>query len=140
MGMYDWNSGNPRAEDVDCQAAAKNGDVIVTKQEFRKEADINEIIRRIERSGLVSHVNQREPFFGDVTPFQGLHDALIKVEEARNLFMSYPAEIRNRFSNDPVQFVEFLEDESNRAEAIELGIIDKPVDVAPAPVVLPVSK
>ena len=39
--------------------------------------------------------------------------------------MQLPAKARARFQNDPQQFMEFMNDEENIAEAIKLGLATK---------------
>lgn len=101
------------------------GDKGFTVQSDRDEADINKIISRFEKSGSLPPVANGEPFYGDVSEFDGLAESLIKIQEADRLFMTYPAQVRERFENDKVKFIEFLADDNNRAEAIELGLIQK---------------
>lgn len=110
------------------------GDKGFTVQADRKDADINEIVRRLEVTGNVARVNSRPPFYGDVSEFDGLGLALMKVKEAQDLFMTYDANVRERFRNDPVQFVEFLENPDNLKEAQDLGIVAKPVVEPPSAV------
>jgi len=38
--------------------------------------------------------------------------------------MALPAQLRVRFDHDPVKLLEFLENDQNRDEAIQLGLID----------------
>lgn len=109
------------------------GDKGFTVQADRKDADINEIIKRFEVTGQVARLNSRPPFYGDVSEFDGLADALTKVREAQDLFMTYDANVRERFDNDPVKFVEFLQDPENLKEAQDLGIVAKPPPPASAP-------
>ena len=45
---------------------------------------------------------------------------------ADEMFAELPAKIRGRFENNPQQFLDFCEDPDNEAEAIELGIANKP--------------
>lgn len=96
----------------------------LTVQADRNEVDINRIVARIER-GLAVPVLQGEPFYGDVSTLGGLQEAIMKVQEAQELFMQYPAEVREKFENDPVKFVSFFEDEKNREEAEKLGLVEK---------------
>lgn len=103
------------------------GDKGFTVQSDRADADINTIIARYLKTGVIPPSTKGEPFYGDVSEFSGLADSLIKIQEADRLFMSYPAAIRERFDNDKVNFIEFLENPDNRDEAIELGLIQKPV-------------
>lgn len=107
-----------------------------TVQADRDEADINKIVARFEKGADIARINSREPFYGDVSELDGLQDALIKVQKANELFMEYNADLRERFDNDPTKLVDFLADEKNRAEAIELGLIDKPLPV-PEPAAVP---
>jgi len=81
-----------------------------------------------------------EPFYGDVSVFGDLADCLISVQEADRLFMSYPANVRERFDNDKLKLVEFLGDSKNKEEAIDLGLILAPVpSVEPTPAPSPDS-
>lgn len=95
--------------------------VSLTKQSFREEADINEIIRRFDKNGMVN-INLREGFFGDVSNIRDYKEASDLVLEADRLFMGMSAEIRNRFQNDPAQMIAFLDDPKNLDEAVKLGI------------------
>lgn len=99
-----------------------------TKQSFKDEVDINKIIARFEKTGMVDHVNQGKPFYGDVSAVRSYREALECVRIAEDLFMGYPAGIRERFDNDPAKLIEFLDDRKNLAEAIELGLVQKAPD------------
>lgn len=120
------------------------GEVSMTKQSFEKECDINEIVKRFERSGLVTHLADKVGFYGDVASVPDYQSSLNIVARAGEYFAALPASIRERFGNDPGQLVEFLNDPGNKAEAIELGILEKekapgePAGSVP-PVVAPVD-
>ena len=60
-----------------------------------------------------------------MSEFGDLQDSLIKVQEANALFMTYPAEVRERFDNDPALMIDFLADKGNRKEAEDLGLVVK---------------
>lgn len=104
----------------------------MTSQAAADEVDLNKIMARVLKGQTVM-TSQLEPFYGDVSEFGGLQEAIIKVQEADDLFMQFPAEMRERFSNDPVNFVEFLENPDNRDEAIKLGLIKTPPITPPVP-------
>lgn len=113
------------------------GDKGFTVQADRDDADINKIIARFHKSGQLPPMRGGQPFYGDVSDIGDLQDSLMKVQEANELFMAYPAELRERFDNDPVNLVNFLADEGNRKEAEELGLVlprPKPAAPAEAPV------
>lgn len=98
-----------------------------TKQEFTKEVDINNIMKRFEMSGYdptVLPVTKRVPLAGDFTQFpESYHAALNFVNQAHDAFMELPAELRARFENDPQQWLKFVDDPANEAELIELGLV-----------------
>ncbi|AXH76081.1 MAG: internal scaffolding protein [Microviridae sp.] len=119
--------------DTDCSK-----DELVTVQADAKEVDINTIVARMEK-GKPFPMYNGEPFYGDVSNFTGLQDAIIKIQDAEDLFMEYPADVRKRFNNNYVEFFEFFEDDKNRQEAEELGFIaKKPIKDSPAPAPVPV--
>ena len=58
------------------------------------------------------------------------------VMAADDAFMALPANIRERFNNDPAELVDFVSDDRNRSEAIDLGLVPppaKPDGVIPSP-------
>lgn len=111
---------------IDCQAA-KDGK---TRQADAEACDINVIMRRYEKTGMLPTMAQVEGYFADVSDMGDYRTALSVVREADGMFMALPAEVRRRFDNDPAAFVDFMADPANRDEAVKLGL------VAAAPVVV----
>lgn len=104
----------------------------MTQQHYKEECDINRIIKRYEETGNWGEQTNVRPQFGDFSrdfDFRSAQDAIIKASEA---FGALSSRVRRRFNNDPVELMEFLADESNRDEAIQLGLIEKPVETEPA--------
>ena len=101
----------------------------MTQQHFRDECDINNIIARYEQTGMLTdptHISNRMYEFGDYSAVQDYQDSLNCVIAAREMFDSLPSKIRERFNYDPSRLLQFLGDESNRDEAIRLGLVDPP--------------
>lgn len=98
-----------------------------TQQQFAEDADINVIVRRFGLTGELPD-DYRAPQSGDFTGVTDYHSALNAVREADAAFMEVPAEIRARFDNDPAKLIKFVENAKNREEAIELGLVPKPVE------------
>lgn len=115
----------------------------LTRQEFRDECDINEIMRRYQRDGVVSHVTTREPMYQDFTQYPDLQESMNYIRDAEMAFLSLPSAVRREFDNDPVKFVQFAAEPKNGERLVELGLAE-PKPVAPAPmkveVVEPVVK
>lgn len=99
-----------------------------TRQEFAEECDVNNIMRRFEATGVVSHVNQREPMYLDLSEgVPDLQSAIDLVRVANESFMTLPARVRAEFENDPVKFVEFCGVPENLDKLREWGLAPVPV-------------
>ncbi len=105
------------------------GQVSKTKQSFANESDINMIMAKFHKTGVLidpTKIASRKAFFGDVTGLGDYQEIQNKVLDAEVAFGDLSSEIRTRFDNKPAELVKFLQDEENRAEAIELGIVEAP--------------
>lgn len=97
-----------------------------TKQQFREQSDINYILRDYEKTGVFRNVNVNEPQYGFV-PAIDFHEAMQVVTLAQDNFARVPSEIRERFANDPGQFIEFVQNPDNADELRKLGLM-RPLD------------
>lgn len=102
----------------------KDGNVeYFTEQSHKSECDVNKIIRKYDKNGLINHVSKIEAQFGDVSGIE-FKSAQDKVIAAKAMFNELPSDIRKRFENNPASLLTFMDDADNRQEAIELGIIN----------------
>ncbi len=92
-----------------------------TKQSFKDECDINLIMAKYQKTGALAHFNKFSASYGFATS-EDFASAMRTVTIAQDMFDGLPSSIRNRFANDPSQFLEFVQEADNRAEAIELGL------------------
>lgn len=114
----------------------------LTKQEFKDEADINNILSSYQVDGILPDLDKRQPIYADCTAPE-----LVDFQLAQNMvattserFASLPAKVRERFANDAVNMLLFLQDPDNRDEAVRLGLVnpapesklEKPPSEAPA--------
>lgn len=109
-----------------------------TLQSFKDDADINCIIARFENTGVLVDPTvpvSRVPQFGDFSDMPSYQEAQNIIVAANNAFNDLSAKIRERFGNDPAAYFDFVqslkEGSDDYAEAIRLGIVNKPVDRAP---------
>lgn len=102
-------------------------DESLTEQEHAEEADINYIADRFMRTGEIPQVLNL-PTAGDFSGIFDFQSAMNTIVQAKQEFMNLPAKTRARFENDPAQLIAFVQDETNREEAIKLGFIPKPRD------------
>lgn len=106
-----------------------NDEPSLTLQQAAAECDINLIVARYAKTGSWtsdgSSPSVRPSFgdFSDVGDFMSAQNAVLAAQEA---FDELPAKLRKRFDNDPALLLAFLEDSSNKSEAIELGLINAP--------------
>lgn len=117
----------------------KTGEVIyppsMTKQEFKAECDINNIIKQFSATGMVRHVSARaaEGRYEDLPDPQDFQESLAIIQQATEAFMTLPAKIRDRFHQEPAEFLAFVSDPSNIDEMRTLGIAN-PLAPAPEPI------
>lgn len=104
-----------------------------TDQSFARECDINFIMKQYEEIGVVEHLNRLQPQWGEVPDFD-FHASMEMIREAELKFEALPASLRDRFGNDPHNFMEFFTREENRAEGERLGLLTpRPVPPPPPP-------
>lgn len=105
----------------------------LTKQEHAAECDINNIIQAFSQTGQINHVRANAALgrYADLPDHLTLQDALNITIEAEAAFMSLPAKVRDRFHQDPSEFLAFMADPENKAEAMELGLLELPRENQP---------
>ena len=94
----------------------------MTQQQFKAECDVNNILAKYKRTGMLSHIQKHEGNFGDFSSLEDYQTSLGKLMQAQQSFESLPSELRAKFENDPAQLISFLSDEKNNAEAVKLGL------------------
>lgn len=112
--------------DPDKYGFATTGDSM-TNQQFKEECDVNNILAKYKRTGLLSHVSRTQGQFGDFSTLEDYQTSLHKVMKAQESFGLLPSEVRNKFQNDPGKLVDFLADSKNDEEAYKFGLKIKPV-------------
>ncbi len=111
-----------------------------TKQAHKDECDVNKIIAKYRKTGVLTHLKNNPQNF-EFAPNLDFQESLEYVEKAREQFMELPATIRNKFQNNPADFVAFVENPENKSEMIEMGLLPRepefididPPDTEPQP-------
>ena len=91
---------NYDAEAISLETGLKCEDESLAVESAKEEADINTIVRRFGLTGELPD-DVRMPQSGDFTGIPDFHTALNLVRATQEEFMRVPAEIRDRFQNDP---------------------------------------
>lgn len=102
-----------------------------TQQQFVEETNVNSIIRKYQKTGIISHINSNTGNYGDFSSYGDFKTQLDTVRSAFAEFDAMPAHIRKKFSNDPAQLVEFLSDPQNLDEAVKLGLAQRNISIDP---------
>lgn len=105
------------------------GDKGVTKQSDMKDADINAIFKRFERTGQLPDLIVKNPQYGDFSSPMDYQEALNIVIHADEQWNALDVSIRNRFGGDRKAFLAFMEDPKNIDEVENMGLL-KPEVVA----------
>lgn len=104
-------------EDGNCQHS-------LTVQSEKNNCDVNQILKKYDKTGLITHVNRSVSSYGDFSEVNEYQDSLNFVIAAREAFDELPADIRKKFNNDPGFFFEFCTNPDNQDEMIELGLAE----------------
>lgn len=114
---------------IDCSVDPVTGAELttMTKQSFKEECDINNIMRKYERTGVLDHVGTSVPQYGEYMGSMSYQESLNAILFAQAQFADLPAELRARFGNDPAELLAFMEDAGNLDEAVKLGLVQKPI-------------
>lgn len=94
----------------------------LTKQAFKKDCDVNAILGRWQKTGLLEHVSRFQGRYEDLGGVVDYQTALNQVHEAQDAFMTLPSKIREKFGNDPGAFLAFVEGASE-SDLRELGLL-----------------
>lgn len=94
-----------------------------TKQSFAKEADINHIVSKYIKTGVMDNLRANPPLWGDFSQdvdFQTIQNKIIAANQA---FLSLPAETRAMFNNDIPTLLAYINNPNNKQKCIELGLL-----------------
>ncbi|AXL15312.1 internal scaffolding protein [Microviridae sp.] len=92
---------------------------------------------KFQRTGLIKHINEHEPQYGDVSG-DTFYDSMLIVARAKSMFEELPSTVRREFDNDPGKFLSFVENPENEGKLIEMGLANQresvvPIDDSPEP-------
>lgn len=127
---YDWTGLVPDP---------KTGELVkeesMTKQSFKDECDVNNILRQYSPVALAQMMAERAALgrYADLPSNLDFQEAMNIVVEGKQAFESLPSQIRERFMNDPERFLAFMSDADNVEEAIKLGLAVRRVEPEPEP-------
>lgn len=96
---------NYSISDVSLETSLLCEDPSLTRQSDAEDADINVIVGRFLKTGLLPD-NVRVPQYGDFTQASDYKSSLDLVRKAEQAFALYPADIRSKFNHDVGVFLD----------------------------------
>lgn len=106
----------------------------LTDQSMAEECDVNRILERYQRTGVMDHVNRYEGSYGDFLDAPSDYQTAInQVMAADDAFATLPSAVRRRFGNSVADFLLFCSDDRNRGEMQSLGLLRDGVDLVEPP-------
>lgn len=109
-----------------------------TKSEFKQDCDINLIMARYHRTGILPDTARAAAArYGDFSGVPGYHDMMNRTLAAQELFEALPATARKAFGNDPGRFLVASQTPEGQRLLVKLGLATarpEPLTEDPAPV------
>ncbi len=92
-----------------------------TLQAHKDESDINLIMAKYIRSGVIEHGNANSQRYG-FAPAVDFREALELINEAETQFAGLPSAIRSKFDNSAEAFLAFCEQPDAVSKLVEMGV------------------
>lgn len=92
------------------------------KQSMREECDVNKIVLRFQKTGLLTHVASGVPAFVDVSELGDYRSVIEQVRLVEEYFLGLPAKVRSAFENDARSFMDYLEGDPSQGDLEALGL------------------
>lgn len=112
---------------IDCSEGGR------VKPSFKEDTDVNEIMRKYQRTGTIEHITQKTPMYGDFSQITDYKTASDLVLTAKSAFMELPADLRSSFGHDPQNLLTFLEDGGDIEDHLEAIREDTRPETPPPP-------
>ena len=95
----------------------------MVRPEFARSADVNFIVDRWEKSGVLEHTSRYQGQYGNFVGPVSYHEAVNAVLEADGMFMTLPSSIRDRYGNSVAEFLKAVDDGDEFL--VEAGILKR---------------
>lgn len=98
----------------------------LTEQSHAKMCNVNNIVNRFMKTGVLDHVRSFQGEYRDVSDFGDYRSALERIQLAQDIFEALPIELKRKCENDPAKFLDYCADDANYEELTEIGILLPP--------------
>lgn len=97
----------------------------MTKQNHKDECNINFIMKKYQKTGLINHANTNQGDYGEYESMD-FQEAMNYVISAQETFDTLPSSTRKRFANSPHEFLQFVTNPENLQEMQKMGLANAP--------------
>lgn len=80
-----------------------------TRQSFVQETMVSNILSRYRQTGVINHSNPKKPSYADFIATHDYKQSIDQINEVTNEFYSLSADTRAKYDNDPLTFLEAVE-------------------------------
>jgi hypothetical protein len=98
---------------------------VLTDQSMVKNQDINNIMKKYQKTGVLPQTRQALAQYLDVSEVPSLEEAHEAIIEARNMFNELPSDVRKLMDNDPTKLHEYCSNPENADFLVKRGVLDK---------------
>lgn len=114
----------------------------MTKQSFKDSTDVNKILAKFQKTGVISHLAKFGPEYGNFSDVDFMQ-AQVALARGKEIFEALPAEVKREFKQDAGAFFAFVNDPGNKDRLKEVlpaiaepgsyfpEVVRKPVGAAP---------
>jgi len=96
----------------------------ITQQHFKSEVNINNIIAKFNRTGILGDGEKAVPRYADVSLFGDFSQCQARIQEGKNAFQELPLEVRKLAGNDPARLWDVLQNPENREILVNAGVLE----------------
>ena len=109
----------------------------ITEQHHSEACNVNNILATYMKTGILPPVDPNAQY-GDLSDFdyQSMQN---QIANANSLFEQLPDNVKNRFGNEPYRFLNFVQDDKNYDELVNMGLANNPITASPEDEALPVA-
>lgn len=107
----------------------------MTRQSEMDACDIHNVLKQFSQQGFEQLVREKaaQGQYADLPDEIDYQTSLNLVMQANASFATLPSQVRERFGNDPAQFLAFVSNPANAEELVRLGLADDKTPVDPPP-------
>ena len=109
----------------------------ITEQHHSEQCDVNNILATYMKTGTLPPIDPNAQY-GDLSEFD-YQTMQNQIANANSLFEQLPDNVKHKFGNEPYRFLNFVQDEKNYDELVEMGLANNPLPASPEDEALPVT-